>query len=221
MTLATEDMSAGRTREARALLEECAAASRKDPERSWQVAALQVWYGLDEGYAASRRQILESARETGDAATALRAAQAGALRPSADPAVDAEALALARRAVGLHDGQRERLALGMAEFRSGHLAAADEALRSAETGPDVTAAGIVAFLPPPCAALYRQGKQDEAREVAERAAAAMTPLPRDDQGPMAGHSNADNMILWLACKEARAMIGLAKPHAAPAKPDGK
>ena len=220
MDLAGCNMAAGRPREARALLEECSTASRNDATISCQVAALQAWFGHDEGYAATRQRSLAFARGTGDATLALCAGQAGALRPSTDGAVLEAVLALGRKAVGLHEGQRERLALGMAEFRSGHFAAADLALRSdAEAGPDVTTAGTAAFY---CAmSLFQQGKEDEAREVAARAAAGMRPLPRDDQASMVGNANLDTMILWLACKEAKAMIGFAERHAASAKPDGK
>ena len=216
MDLAGCNMAAGRPREAWALLEKCSAASQKDPESSWQVAALQAWFGHEEGYATTRQRILALARGTDDATLALCAAQAGALRPATDGAVLEAVLALGRKAVGLHEGQRERLALGMAEFRSGHLAEADLALQAAGIGPDVTTAGSAAFYR--AMALFRQGRKDEARELAAQAAAAMRPLPRDDQGPT-GNNNANNLILWLACKEAKAMIGFAVPPAAPAAPN--
>ena len=38
---------------------------------------------------------------------------------------------------------------------------------------------------------------------------------------MAGGADHDDLILWLAYKEAKAMIGLADPPAAPAQPAGK
>ena len=215
MSLACCEMTAGRTHEARALLEEASAASRTHPEDSWRVAAVQAWYGFDRDHAASVREILASAHGTGDANTALRAAQAVALRPPSDPAALAEALALARRAVGLDYGQSERLALGMAELRGGRLAEADDALRAAGIGPDVTAAGSAAFYR--AMTLFRQGRKDEARELAAQAVAAMRPLPRDDRGPT-GNNNPNNLILWLARKEAKAMIGFDRPPAAPAKP---
>ncbi len=105
----------------------------------------------------------------------------------------------------------------MAEFRSGHLAEADLALRAAGIGPDVTTAGSAACYR--AMILYQQGKKDEARELAANAAAAMRPLPLDDQGPIAGIGDPNNLILWLACKEAKAMIGFAEPPAAPATPN--
>ena len=90
-----------------------------------------------------------------------------------------------------------------AGFRSGHLAAADEVLRSAEAGSDVTATGTAAFYRAMC--LFQQGKKDKVREVSPKAAAAIKPFPEDEQGPLAGEVDRDNLILWLACGEAKAM----------------
>jgi hypothetical protein len=36
----------------------------------------------------------------------------------------------------------------------------------------------------------------------------MKPLPKDDKSPLAGGVNADDLILWLAYKEARDLIKL-------------
>ena len=94
----------------------------------------------------------------------------------------------------------------MAEYRSGNYAAADEALlAAAKAGPNnrcVT--GTSAFYR--AMSLFRQGKQDEARKLAIAAAAKMKPLPKDEQNPLAGDANHDDLILWLAYKEAKAMI---------------
>jgi tetratricopeptide (TPR) repeat protein len=220
MGLASSYMAVGRTREAQALLEECSTTNRKDPANFWKVAALQVWFGQDESYAATRQRILAFARGTQDATTALRAAQVGALRPSNDKAVLEDTLDLGRKAVELNKGERELLALGMAEFRNGRLVAADEALRpAAKAGQDATAGGISAFYR--AMSHFQLGGKDEARDVAATAVAQIKPLPKDGQGPMAGDSNPDHMILWLAYKEAKAMIGFVEPPAASAKPDGK
>ena len=53
--------------------------------------------------------------------------------------------------------------------------------------------------------LSRQGKEAEARRVATEAIARMRPLPLDEDNPLAGDANPDDLILWLACKEARAL----------------
>ena len=46
-------------------------------------------------------------------------------------------------------------------------------------------------------------------------------LPADAKNPMSGGAEHDDLILWLAYKEAKALIGFDPPPAAPAKPDGK
>ena len=93
-------------------------------------------------------------------------------------------------------------------------------LRSAaKTGEDVTAAEISAFYR--AMSLFQLGRKDEARHVATTAATEMEPLPKNGQGPTQGDLNPDHMILWLAYKEAKAMIGFVEPSAASAKPEEK
>ena len=109
----------------------------------------------------------------------------------------------------------------MAEYRSGNYAAADEALlAAAEAGPNnAFVTGISAFYR--AMSLFRQGKPDEARKLAIAAAAKMKPLPADEQNPLAGNANHDDLILWLAYKEAKAMIQFDAAPAAPAPPGQK
>ncbi len=57
--------------------------------------------------------------------------------------------------------------------------------------------------------LFRQGKEDEARQLATETAAKMKPLPRDEKNPLAGAATPDDLILWLAYKEAQALIQFA------------
>jgi hypothetical protein len=54
--------------------------------------------------------------------------------------------------------------------------------------------------------LFRQGKPDEARQLAIAAAATMKPLPTDEQKPLAYGATHDDLILWLAYREAKALI---------------
>ena len=142
--------------------------------------------------------------------TAERAAKACSILPSASKAELEAALALARKGVELdQDGKLREwtlLTLGMAEYRIGHFAAADEALVAADkagpNNPHVT--GISAFYR--ALSLFRQGKEEEARQLALAAAAKMKPLPKDEQNPLANKSTHDDLILWLAYKEAKALI---------------
>src|SRR5262249_16941741 len=150
------------------------------------------------------------AKETEDAGTAERAAKACSMLPSTSKAELEAALALGRKGVDLDKSETLRdwrlLALGMAEYRSGHFAAADEALGAAEkAGPNNPwVPGIAAFYR--AMSLFRQGKEAEARKLALAAAAKMKPLPKDEQNPLANNATHDDLILWLAYKEAKAMI---------------
>ncbi len=199
--------SAGRTREAIPYLAEASAVNPKNSLLSLMVAALQAWFGQDKELAATRKQILASAKGTSVVYTAERAAKACSIRAAPDKADLEAALALGRKAVELgHGGEWNLVALGMAEYRSGNYRAADKALRDAvEAGPNnpfVT--NCSAFYR--AMILFRQGQRDEARKLAIAAAAKMQPLPKDDNNPLAGGAYHDDLILWLAYKEARALI---------------
>ena len=49
----------------------------------------------------------------------------------------------------------------------------------------------------------------------------MKPLPVDEQKPLLGGANHDDLIMWLAYKEAKAMIQFDATPAAPAQPHTK
>jgi hypothetical protein len=49
----------------------------------------------------------------------------------------------------------------------------------------------------------------------------MKPLPTDESNPLAGNADRDDLVLWLAYKEAKAMIQFDAPAAAPATPGAK
>jgi serine/threonine-protein kinase len=208
--LAAVYQSAGRTREAVPLLVTASAANPKDTLLSMKVAALQAWFGQDREFAATRQRILAFARDTNDATTAERAAKAACLLPLADKAELEAVLALVRTAVKAGKGTEwwdwHLLAEGMAEYRNHNYAAAAEALFAAEkAGPRNRF--VATTSPFYCAlALFRQGKEEEARKLALATAAKMKPLPEDDNNPLAGEADHDDLILWLACKEAKAVI---------------
>lgn len=111
------------------------------------------------------------------------------------------------------------MGLGIAEYRAGkHEAAAETLLTVIGDGQQhisVTSAFYLAM------SLSRQGKDDEARMVAMEAISRMRPLPIDDDNPLAGGGNHDDLILWMACKEARAILKLDAAPASRAEPGGK
>jgi len=222
--LAESYAGAGRTREALKLREEMLPGlkAKLGPDHprartaldrvsvTWlAVAAQQAWLGQEHEWAGTCERALSLAQDTKMVTVADRVAKLCSLRPSNDKRHQA-ALLLARRAVELGQGHRQlawfQMALGMAEYRSGHFAEADAALAAAiEAGKDNPyVAGTSAFYR--ALSLFRQGKQDTARQLATQAAAKMKPLPKDEKNPLADGTNADDLILWLAYKEAKAMI---------------
>jgi hypothetical protein len=230
--LLSADQSAGRTREAIPHLAKASATNPKDTPLSLRVAALQAWFRQEKGLAATRQRIQSFAKDTKEAMTAARAAEACSIMPCTDNVALEAALALARAAMKLGKvgefGEWNQLALGMAEYRSGNDAAADPAPRAAaQAGPNnphIT--GTSAFYR--AMSLFRQGKKAEARKLAISAAAKMKPLPVDEENPRAsvtpppcGGDTQEYLIMWLAYKEAKAMIEFDAHLAAPAHPKAK
>jgi hypothetical protein len=155
---------------------------------------------------------------------AERAAKCCSLR-QADPERCEAALVLVRRAVEHGKGSRWldyfEMTLGMAEYRSGHFAEADAALTAAMNDPrkNKGVSSTSAFYR--AMGVFRQGQADLARQLATEAAATMKPLPVDERNPLLGGADHDDLILWLAYKEAKAMIPFDATRAAPAQPHPK
>ena len=172
---------------------------------SLQLAALQAWLGQDKEFAATRKKTLAFAKDTNQSAVAD--APQGVQYPSGHR----QGRSRGGAGAGPYGGATAAdgfalLALGMAEHRSTNDAAAQEALLAAANAdpgnPWVT--GIAAFYR--AMSLFRQGKHDEARKLVLAAAAKMKPLPKDEQNALANNATSDDLILWLAYKEAKAMI---------------
>jgi eukaryotic-like serine/threonine-protein kinase len=174
-----------------------------------RVAALQAWFRQDKELSSTCEKLLSLAKDAKDPMLADKAAKCCSLR-HADPKRCEAALVLARRAVENGKGSQWlvyfEMALGMAEYRSGHFAEADAALTAAinDPGKNNTVSSTSAFYR--AMGLFRQGKTDLARKLATEAAAKMKPLPVDEQKPLADGAYADDLIMWLAYKEAKAMI---------------
>jgi tetratricopeptide (TPR) repeat protein len=219
--LADAYAAAGRGDEALKLFEEVLTLSRKfrNPASlnlTLKLAALQVWFGKEGDYTATCRRMLQWAADQKGPDPADRAAKITNLRPSADPQMLQAALAFARRAVEL--GQTNsllpwyQLGLGMAQYRNGHYPEADQVLtaapRLAEAGLDKASQMYIGVTSGfyRAMSLFRQGKATEARQLFAETEATMKPLPADDKNPLANGANHDDLILWLACKEARALL---------------
>jgi WD40 repeat protein/tetratricopeptide (TPR) repeat protein len=208
--LAAAYQSAGRTREAVQSLVTASAADPNDTLLSLKVAALQAWFRQDKELAATQQRVLAFAKGTNKATTADRAAKACSLLPSRDKAQLDAALALGRKAVEVNSRwEWGLLALGMAEFRSGNDSAALDALLAAtKANPNNSLViGTSAFYR--AMSLFRRGEPDEAKKLAAAAAGKMKPFPKDEMNPLTGDASQDDLILWLAYKEAQSMIKFA------------
>jgi WD40 repeat protein/serine/threonine protein kinase len=189
-----------------------------------QTAALQAWFGQDRELAATCERALRAARDTKDPTMAERVAKICSLR-QADGRTHEAALVLARRAVDLGKGHVYfvyfQMGLGMAEYRSGHYAAAEAALVAASRlGDSIYPVSITtAFYR--AMSLFRQDKEAEARKLATEAAARMRPLPADEKNPLGSDCSADDLILWMAYKEAKALIKFDEAPPPRAETDGK
>jgi hypothetical protein len=216
---ADREVAAGRTADALVYLVKVSIARADDTSLALRVASLQAWFGQDTELADTCGRALETARGTFVPMKWGDLARICCLRPMPEATRREAALALARKAAELAKADFiVKLTLGMAEYRSGHFAQADATLLAAAKGarnnPQV--AGTASFYR--AMSLFRQGKANEARKLATAAAARMKPLPKDDKNPLAGGANSDDLILWLAYKEAKDLIQL---DAAPAPPKRK
>jgi hypothetical protein len=202
---ADREIAAGRTADALGHLVIVSAAKPDDTALALKLAALQAWFGQHKELADTCARALESAKGTFDPRKRIELARICCLHPTPDPTRREAALALARKAVellGQWGGPVAKLTLGMAEYRSGHFDKADAALLAVPRAGPVGGTAIFYH----AMSLFRQGKEDEARKLAADAAAKWKPLPKDEQNPLAGGASADALMLWLAYKEAKALI---------------
>jgi hypothetical protein len=65
--------------------------------------------------------------------------------------------------------------------------------------------------------LFRQGKPDEARKLASEAASKMKPLPQEQKN----HFRNDDLIAWLAYKEAKELCNSESTSAVSKQPSAK
>jgi hypothetical protein len=111
----------------------------------------------------------------------------------------------------------------MAEYRCGGYAAADVALKTAiETAATTGAWRSYAentssfFL---SMSLFKEGREAEARELFAITESKMKPLPADEKNPLAdGKADHSDLNLWLAYKEARALLNAPAPASPKTQP---
>ncbi len=216
--LANSYLDAGRVPEALTLLADASTRKLDDTVLATKAATLQLWFAKEADYEATCKRTLQWAADSASRQAAQHVAKFSSLRPMSDASMQQTALALGRRAAELGDGKKNpsawawhQMTLGMAEYRSGHYPAADEALATAlETNPinkyrPAVVEAITSLYR--AMSLFQQGRQDEARALFAATAAKMKPLPANEMNPLAdGQSDHDDLIVWLAFKEARALL---------------
>jgi hypothetical protein len=69
--------------------------------------------------------------------------------------------------------------------------------------------------------LFLGARADFNRSPKATVPGGLKPLPVDEQKPLLGGGDANDLILWLAYKEAKAMIQFDAAPAAPKTPNGK
>jgi hypothetical protein len=220
ITLADSYFEASRYTEATALLEESCQLDPKDTDASLTLAIWQTWFGQDTDYEATRCRLVQQADGTDNPFTAERAAKVACLRPTTNAALLAKALVLAQRGVELGKSSDwlpcDQLALGLAEYRTGQYAAAEQTLFTAEqTAGDTHGLSVDQqreiqgtgrlFR---AMSLFRLDKPDAARKLFSHAEAQMAPLPKDESRPIVDGKSFDRdlLVMWLAYKEAKALI---------------
>jgi hypothetical protein len=220
----------GRDQEAIALLQQSCKLNPTDTLAMLKLAAWQAWFGQDAAYEATRRRLLQQAEGTDQTDAADRAAKAVCIRPSTDAALLAQALSLARQGVELGKNKPglpwNQLSLGLAEYRNGQYADAEHSLTIAEQTAGDDHAIAVDYQHPlqgtarlfRAMSLFRQDKPEEARKLFSQAEAQMPPLPKDESKPFVNGRPAyrDDLICWLAYKEAKALM--ESPAAPAAEP---
>ena len=216
-TLANCYCAAGRSGEAIATLRTICESHPNDTEGWLTLAAWQAWFGSEPDYEICRERMVQMATDTDAALTAEAAAKAYCLRPSTNAVLLVKALNLAQLGVKLRKGTPwlpwYQLSLGLAEYRNGQYADAEQTLAIADQ-----TAGKYQDIPATARlframSLFQLGRADEARQLFNQAEAHMPPFPPDPgkpviQGKTVSH---DVMIGWLAYQEAKSLLDGPNP----------
>jgi len=211
---------------AEAALVSLAKTATRDPSdtaRALKVAALQVWFGRDSEHESFVQRSLAWVESSNNSADLERIAKLASLRPISGIPIREATLRIARKAmeIGIQNQSTtgfpwHSMTVGMAEYRNGNYARAIQALSAAEEaarGLDrevyrTQIQGTAAFFR--AMSLFQQGDGSAARALFAATEAQMMPFPTDINNlPVsAGH---DDLVLWLACKEAKALLAKPKP----------
>lgn len=214
LKLAQALQSAGRTRESIPVLERGAAANPLDVRFIQALAALQAWFGLEPEFRATQQQILAALPGAVEMSTVRDLTRGFCLKATATPEELGTVRTRAKKAFRL-EGETDwsqRITMALVEFRTGHFEAAPFLLEKVTHYSAEWQArdSIALFL----RAMFRQqqGDVEQARQLAQEAVTLMHPWPADEQNPLTGAVDVENLIEWLVCREAQALIGFEVPR---------
>jgi len=168
-------------------------------------AAIELSFGREADYTALCRQMIQWAGDQPKFAPKGRAAAMVNLRQQTDPQLRASALFLARQAVGAAPTNSflpwYQLTMGVAEYRSGHYSEALHYLSTSERGVPVRITTARLFR---AMILFHQDQRAVARQLF--AEAEVQPVPAKLQQALAEGADYDQLVLWLAYREAHALL---------------
>ncbi|HEX3626623.1 MAG TPA: tetratricopeptide repeat protein [Verrucomicrobiae bacterium] len=207
--------AAGHSKEALATLDRLSQIYPRDMDTSLTLAAWQMWFGQTNDYQATRWRIMQFTKNNDDAAIAVNASKACCLAPCLNAVLQSNVLNLAKlgvdRCKDTSSLASSQLSLGMAQYRIGRYADADQtlALASQTPGsvPDISC--TAQFFRAMC--LFQEANPADARELFNQAQSQMTPLPRDPNVPVidARTASHDTIVSWLAFHEAQSLLNQA------------
>lgn len=209
-TLAEAYAATGKPEQAVSLWLELPDAKQDGTALAFKHASLQAWFGQEKEYAASVEYALRSAKDFEDPITLERMAKLCLIRPNKDRAILDGAHALATKAVerGKKSAYRNyfHMVLGMAQYRRDMFADAEAtfAILAEKEKLNKHIAHTVGFYR--AMTLFRLGRTEEATKLAQATTADMRPLPADDKHPLADGATPPNIMIWLAYREAKALI---------------
>lgn len=167
------------------------------------LSARYVWESKFEEHADLIRRLTDLVSESKTHTAHSRTAKIACLVPDGDSASYQNAVRLARKALELGKDDKNfpywgNMALGMALYRTENFDEAEQVL-SMNKQLGETSSFFRSM------ALFRQGKDQAARDLFAAAKAKMTPLPEADEDILRD-AGADQIITWLAYREADALI---------------
>jgi tetratricopeptide (TPR) repeat protein len=203
-------------------------ANPEDTMQSLRDAVFEIWFGRKAEHNAIFQHLLERAAVQPPNADAMEhAAAAWCLSPNADPSQGGRALELAQNAANLADTPWYKAwyqrTLALALYRSGRDAESNESLNRACEAAEQFPRPRRQFIPPLQTSvrfirsmiLFRAGKAAEARQLFDEATADMKPEPADHRQIFESRFTLDEALVWLACREAKAVLEVQHPDSPP------